>query len=612
MDTSRYFERTLFHDRSPAADEYYARSAESVFETNPEQCKIEVRIQSSLDASYYEAKAENGASSSLKDGIEINAGASAPYNDRSADLKAAFSDCRKETASKIKCTRNAEVDESLSTDSDSDGTWSLSSKASSTALSSALDQHQGPCPPTYPGPPKLNVVELDAGKVQSFVRRTKGDFRVFYLRQRHSYSRLQITKELFEQLLTSCHVFPRFNEYLIGFGLKTSESEVGPPPLKFRPLCSSHNNSYHGFECSYILRYIEFTNRSRGKRPWSLRQFAVYHRYKPKSKCGCSTWILVGASQRTEVRLDRYTRSIDDLMGSNPFELHVIFLDTAIASWRPYLVDLTKLVTYQSNKAVGISVGRDEDEDNFISICFEDHQELKQIEDQIADLILCLDSTLDTVSTFMEMYDQFRDQQDIKMRSDRESRQSAYGSDAVIFALREKAKEIAYTRKKAGALLEKVQNTRTLISSLLGNQQMSAIHKLEIQGQEESMIMRQLAEKNSRDSSSMRILTIITMIYLPCTIVSNFYSTQFVNVRELPSGDTKLEYTANTYIFFAISIPLTFITILVWYFWMNSKSILRLLQCQSFRKTHELAPGTTEYRIRLPRRSKSEWAASSA
>jgi hypothetical protein len=61
----------------------------------------------------------------------------------------------------------------------------------------------------------------------------------------------------------------------------------------------------------------------------------------------CSTWILAGASQRTEVRLDRYTRSIDDLPGSNPFELHVIFLDTAVASWRPYLVDLTKQVTHQ-------------------------------------------------------------------------------------------------------------------------------------------------------------------------------------------------------------------------------------------------------------------------
>ena len=100
-------------------------------------------------------------------------------------------------------------------------------------------------------------------------------------------------------------------------------------------------------ECSYILRYVEFTNRGGGRNAWSLRQFAVYHRHKVNFDSPCSTWILVGASQRTELRLDRYTRSIDDLIRSNPFELHVIFLDTAIDSWRPYLENLTQQVTFQ-------------------------------------------------------------------------------------------------------------------------------------------------------------------------------------------------------------------------------------------------------------------------
>jgi hypothetical protein len=68
-----------------------------------------------------------------------------------------------------------------------------------------------------------------------------------YLRQRHSHARIQLTKELFEQLLKACHVFPRFNEYIIGFGSKNSEAEVGPPPLKFRPLCEAQGNKYHGF-----------------------------------------------------------------------------------------------------------------------------------------------------------------------------------------------------------------------------------------------------------------------------------------------------------------------------------------------------------------------------
>jgi hypothetical protein len=246
METSSYFERTLFYDRSPAAEEYYARSAQSLFETDPQRSRIEVRIQSSVDASYYERKQERVTPNQPNEDEKAGLEAVVSRGTGPASGKAEAQQSHKDYLSKV--DRNQDVDVELkSPASESEYAWSLSSKASSTALSTALDQHRGSSPPSYPGPPKLTVVDLDTETVQSFVKRTRTDFRVFYLRQRHSYSRLQITKELFEQLLRACHVFPRFNEYLIGFGLKTSDSEVGPPPLKFRPLCTSHNISYHGF-----------------------------------------------------------------------------------------------------------------------------------------------------------------------------------------------------------------------------------------------------------------------------------------------------------------------------------------------------------------------------
>ncbi|KAL5378689.1 hypothetical protein DPSP01_008915 [Paraphaeosphaeria sporulosa] len=574
METSSYFERTLFYDRSPATEEYYARSAETIFEKEPSRSKIEVRVQSSIDASYYIKKQD---CSSLEEKAEdAESPRISPKRKAVLDEKRP-SQSDPQPASRADVAYKVKVDDAY--DSDSDYAWSISSRASSTALSTGLDQHHGSLPPTYPGPPILTIIDLEPSNLRNFTRQTKHEFRVFYIRQRNSYSRLQITKELFEELLRCCHVFPRFNEYVIGFGTRNSETEVGPPPLTFRPLCEVRSNRYHGFECSYILRYIEFTNRTGVKFPWSLRQFAVYHRYKPKSGRACSTWILVGASQRTETRIDDYTRSIDDLNASNPFELHVTFVDTAIASWRPYLVSLTKLVAHQSDKATGVEV---EGDDDLVPITFEDHQELKMIEDRVADLILCLDSTLDTVATFEEMYEQFSRQQIMPSSVGNKDRNSAYGIDIVIFGLRRRAREISYRQKQAKVLLKKVQTTRTLISSLLEqknglgtNEQLSAVRKLVEQSQEETALMRELAEKNSRDSSSMRILTIITMIYLPCTIVSNFFSTQFVKQIDSPSGDTKLGYAQNAWLFFAISVPLTLATIGVWYLWVNGERIFR-------------------------------------
>jgi hypothetical protein len=245
METSSYFERTLFYDRSPAAEEYYLRSTECIFEEDPGHSKIEVRVQSSIDASYYgknqdvrcvglEKKAGCRNSSKIPPKITnlLDAKSGSPHNDP-------------QPVKKSKAAYTVIGDDAY--DSESDYAWSLSSKASSTALSTRLDHHQGSLPPTYPGPPRLTIIDLEPGNLRNFTKQTKHEFRVFYIRQRNSYSRLQITKELFEELLRYCHVFPRFNEYVIGFGTRNSEVEVGPLPLTFRPLCEVRSNRCHGF-----------------------------------------------------------------------------------------------------------------------------------------------------------------------------------------------------------------------------------------------------------------------------------------------------------------------------------------------------------------------------
>lgn len=181
----------------------------------------------------------------------------------------------------------------------------------------------------------------------------------------------------------------------------------------------------------------------------------------------------MGSSQRTEGRVDQYTRSVDNIVDANPFELHVIFLDTVISSWRPYLVYKAKQVTdlvcghlsnyevftnlTQSNKANGVVVSTDDDPDNFIEITPDDHLELKQIEDETADLILCLDSTTDTLTSFKERYDHFRQRQsDMRLVN---------VSDGVSAALKDQVKEIQYTKRKAEALLAKIKSTRALVST---------------------------------------------------------------------------------------------------------------------------------------------------
>ena len=50
-----------------------------------------------------------------------------------------------------------------------------------------------------------------------------------------------------------------------------------------------------------------------------------------------------------------------------------------------------------------------------------------------------------------------------------------------------------------------------------------------------------------------------------------------MNQKELSTGGMNLDYAQNTYIFFAISIPLTLLTLTVWYAWVNSERVVQYL-----------------------------------
>ncbi|KAF1928585.1 uncharacterized protein M421DRAFT_391418 [Didymella exigua CBS 183.55] len=351
MKATPYFQRTLLYDLSPAATEHYERCADQVFELESSATRIGVCFQS----------CKNGPGS----GEAKNT--TGPFFDEGSIVP-------------LKNCQEMLIYERLkgSSDDDTDNS-SILSVASSTALPVAMDQRQeNSGPPVYPGVPKLVSGEITSGEIVAFVERTKHDFRVFYLRQRHSLSQLHITKGDFELLVRSCQAFLRFNEYVTAFGKRSEETEVGPPPLKFRDLYTARGNAYRGFECADILRYIEFTNRGRHKDPWSLRQFGVYHRFK---------------------------------MGSTPCSTCIL-----------------------SDKANGVSISTEDDPNNFVKITPDDHLELKDIEDRATHLILCLDSTCDTLTSFEEMYDQFCQRQDnIRL---------FHPLDAVDVALKDKVKEI--------------------------------------------------------------------------------------------------------------------------------------------------------------------------
>ena len=70
---------------------------------------------------------------------------------------------------------------------------------------------------------------------------------------------------------------------------------------------------------------------------------AVYHKYRTERNA--STWVIIAASTRTEVALDRYIKSSEKVAILNPFEIHVILLESVLENWRPYVIHLTQEIS---------------------------------------------------------------------------------------------------------------------------------------------------------------------------------------------------------------------------------------------------------------------------
>lgn len=93
-----------------------------------------------------------------------------------------------------------------------------------------------------------------------------------FIQQRHSYSRLQVTRELFEALMSQFVIFPRFKEFVLLFGAKHGENDIGPPQLRFRSIPACKEKSGGQLSAGFgICRYSDclFETDSSRNRVWA-------------------------------------------------------------------------------------------------------------------------------------------------------------------------------------------------------------------------------------------------------------------------------------------------------------------------------------------------------
>lgn len=90
-----------------------------------------------------------------------------------------------------------------------------------------------------------------------------------------------------------------------------------------------------------------------------------------------------------------------------------------------------------------------------------------------------------------------------------------------------------------------------------------------------------IAVDGKRDSIAMRTIAILGIVFLPGTFVATLFSIDMFDWGDAKSGDSSsLTVSPSMWIYWAITAPLTIVTLLVWMLWSrreNHKSSERLM-----------------------------------
>jgi hypothetical protein len=385
-------------------------------------------------------------------------------------------------------------------------------------------------------------------------------FQAFFIRQRHSYSPLTITHELFDSLILQKNVSPQFRDYVLYMGEREREVEIVPPKLRWRTATmSSVQEGRPTFECMYGLRFVELNGRGVTSQPtsrWSFRQTAVYCNFGAVPQD--STWIFVTPSRLAQERLDGYA-SCKHETSAKPFEIHLLLLDTAMTNWRHYLVELAA----ETDQHAAQSLGASPDDQGPIGMagCGES-QALMILDNKLQNAAIAISSTMENVKAHLDCHRSIQE----GVPKDEESSEFL-----VIPGFMEQLQELNMLAIRVEALKVRLQGIANLVSGFLELKNGFALQSLAKESRMENQEMRKLSErmhalteKTTQDAVAIKVLTILTLIYLPTTVVSNFFSTSFVNPQTSPGGSNHVVISGDWWILLAAALPLTLLTLYTW------------------------------------------------
>ncbi|EXJ79745.1 hypothetical protein A1O3_08028 [Capronia epimyces CBS 606.96] len=360
----------------------------------------------------------------------------------------------------------------------------------------------------------------DATKLVIVARKADPKSRFIYVYGEHSRAPLKITRDMLAQILTFHQVMPIYLDFISVFGAQSEprdrrfsgfreQSTLSDPPRGLA--IPSLGRSGRQYQLCYNLKSVALVSKDATNprfHEWSIRPAVIHHQFDIVT--GTSLWIVTKGNRDLHERYKELTgneaRPEDRSFGTvgeclrSSLAAHLMFCHWSTENWRWYMLWLETVIEEETSMVI---LGARGPGHSYHRSKPEHVQHLQLWEDKTNEVIMVLEANVDIMKSLCRFYDGLRSNKDVP-----QSLKDECGLDIVTFIGQIEDMSSDFKMQIARAkLLVKITNDRKEM----------VIQHLQSQATER---MERLNQNMEKEAIVMRIITLVTLVYLPATFVS--------------------------------------------------------------------------------------------
>ncbi|KAF2006620.1 hypothetical protein P154DRAFT_615337 [Amniculicola lignicola CBS 123094] len=378
---------------------------------------------------------------------------------------------------------------------------------------------------------------------------------------------LNISRAMANLLFSFHQVMPSYLDFLSTFGLQLDQREVRfsgfheqntlSAPQSKKPAVLTLGRSGHGYQLCYNIKAIVDKGGSGKSKNWSKRQAAVHHQFDVEN--GKALWICT-EGRKADGLFDRMrdltqdNKRMQDWSYSDKQECfrsslatHLTCCHWSIEEWRTYMSWLEEVIENETRSAIDGNRTRDKGIARK-TYTPQDLMLVQRYEDQTNEVITILEANNDVMLSLRTFYAGLmsNDSFDAQLKLDCKDDVSEFAAQ-----IEDMMYDANMQLRRARLLVKLTADRKALVLQHLQSQTTEAMTNLTYMSYNEAIIMR--------------IITVVTLIYLPATFVSTFFSTDVVKYQG-QEGQGSFSSIA-LYRWLEVTLPLSAITIGAGYAW---------------------------------------------